>query len=95
MKHIKTVKQPWHQSNHHQALAQMLLTNQHLDKLAASHVDFQTHGMLNGPLLDYDISHKIPNFVPEDDDDDDSGPIDTCDILGEVTLAKEPGAYFM
>jgi hypothetical protein len=72
----------------------MLLTNQRLDKLAASRVDFQARGMLNGPLLDHVIPPEIPNFVSEDDDDD-GGPIDTRDILGEVTLAKEPGVYFM
>jgi hypothetical protein len=93
-KHIKAVKQPWRRSNHHKALAQMLLTNQRLDKLAASRVDFQARGMLNGPLLDHVIPPEIPNFVSEDDDDD-GGPIDTRDILGEVTLAKEPGVYFM
>jgi hypothetical protein len=39
-KHIKAVKEPWRRSNHYQALGQMLLTNQRLDKLAASRVDF-------------------------------------------------------
>jgi hypothetical protein len=34
-KHIKAVKEPWRRSHHHEALSQMLLTNQHLDKLAA------------------------------------------------------------
>ena len=33
-KHIHTVKSPWRRSNHHEALGQMLLTNQRLDKLA-------------------------------------------------------------
>src|SRR6202046_1207172 len=35
-KHIKAVKEPWRRSNHFEALSQMLLTNQHLDKLAAA-----------------------------------------------------------
>jgi hypothetical protein len=35
-KHIKVVKEPWRWSNKHNALGQMLLTNQWLDKLAAS-----------------------------------------------------------
>jgi hypothetical protein len=34
-KHIKAVKEPWWWSNKHNALGQMLLTNQQLDKLAA------------------------------------------------------------
>jgi len=39
-KDFKAVKEPWHSSNHFKALGQMLVTNQWLDKLAASHVDF-------------------------------------------------------
>ncbi|KAG1739716.1 hypothetical protein EDB19DRAFT_1895442 [Suillus lakei] len=34
-KHIKAVKEPWRWLSKHNALGQMLLTNQHLDKLAA------------------------------------------------------------
>jgi len=45
-KHIKAVKEPWQQSSQWNALSQMLLTNQRLNKLAASHVDFKTCGML-------------------------------------------------
>jgi hypothetical protein len=45
-KHIKAVKEPWRRSNCFEALGQMLLTNQRLDKLAASRVDFQKRGML-------------------------------------------------
>src|SRR6202789_352270 len=33
-KHIKAVKEPWRRSNRFDALGQMLLTNQRLDKLA-------------------------------------------------------------
>ena len=47
-KHIKAVKEPWRRSNKYKALGQMLLTNQHLDKLAAAAVDFEEHGMLKG-----------------------------------------------
>ena len=39
-KHIKVIKEPWRHSNRYNALGQMLHTNQCLDKLAASHVDF-------------------------------------------------------
>ena len=35
-KHIKAVKEPWQRSNRFEALSQMLLTNQCLDKLAAA-----------------------------------------------------------
>jgi hypothetical protein len=50
-KHIKAIKKPWHRSNHFNTISQMLLTNQQLDKLAASHVNFTSHGMLKGTCL--------------------------------------------
>jgi hypothetical protein len=50
-KHIKAVKEPWRRSNHYNALGQMLLTNQRLDKLAALRVDFTRRGMLKGTCL--------------------------------------------
>ncbi|KAG1719032.1 hypothetical protein EDB19DRAFT_1898883 [Suillus lakei] len=51
LKHIKAVKEPWRWSNRHNALGQMLVTNQRLDKLAASRVDFDARGMLTGTIL--------------------------------------------
>lgn len=51
-KHIKAVKEPWRRSSHFNALGQMLLTNQRLDKLAASRVDFTKRGMLKGTCLE-------------------------------------------
>ena len=50
-KHIKAIKKPYRRSSHYEALGQMLLTNQYLDKLAAAWVDFQRHGMLNSTCL--------------------------------------------
>lgn len=50
-KHIKAVKEPWRRSNRHNAIRQILLTNQRLDKLAASHADFEARGMLRGTCL--------------------------------------------
>lgn len=46
-KHIKAIKEPWRRSNRYNALGQMLLTNQRLDKLAASRTDFEARGMLD------------------------------------------------
>ncbi|KIK80886.1 hypothetical protein PAXRUDRAFT_157420, partial [Paxillus rubicundulus Ve08.2h10] len=40
LKHIKAVKEPYCCSNHHNALGQMLLCNQCLDKLAVCHINF-------------------------------------------------------
>ncbi|KAF8462345.1 hypothetical protein JB92DRAFT_3136774 [Gautieria morchelliformis] len=50
-KHIKAVKEPWRRSSRFEALSQMLLTNQRLDKLAAARVDFVDRGMLKGTCL--------------------------------------------
>lgn len=50
-KHIKAVKEPWRRSNRYNALGQMLLTNQRLDKLAAARIDFTDRGMLDGMVL--------------------------------------------
>jgi hypothetical protein len=50
-KHIKAIKEPWRRSNRYNALSQMLLTNQHLDKLAAARIDFTDRGMLDGTVF--------------------------------------------
>ena len=50
-KHIAAIKKPWQRSNCYEALGQMLLINQRLDKLAASYVDFANRGMLEGTCL--------------------------------------------
>ena len=50
-KHIKAVKEPWRRSNWFEALGQMLMMNQRLDKLTASCVQFHDQGMLEGNLL--------------------------------------------
>ena len=50
-KYIKAVKEPWWRSSHFEAIGQMLLTNQQLNKLAAAHIDFRVQGMLLAPLF--------------------------------------------
>ena len=35
-RHITAVKKPWHRSNHYEALGQMLITNQQLNKITAA-----------------------------------------------------------
>ena len=55
-KHIKAVKEPWRRSSRYQALGQMLLTNQRLNKIAAAWVDFRARNMLNETCLSSAIS---------------------------------------
>ncbi|KAF9644451.1 hypothetical protein BDM02DRAFT_3072202, partial [Thelephora ganbajun] len=50
-KHITTVKHPWHWSNKHVPLSQMLRSNERLDKLAAVRADFMACGMLTDSCL--------------------------------------------
>ncbi|KAG1845610.1 hypothetical protein C8R48DRAFT_750725 [Suillus tomentosus] len=75
-KHIKAVKNPWRRSSKYNALGQMLVTNQRLDKLAAARVDFTSRGMLDGTCLSAALDALYFDMsVPEDDIDGvDPGP---------------------
>ena len=63
-KHIKAVKEPWRRSNRFDALSQMLLTNQRLDKLAAARVDFVDRGMLQGTCLSTAWDQILCTYFP-------------------------------
>jgi hypothetical protein len=90
-KHIKAVKEPWRRSSRFEALGQMLVTNQRLDKLAAVRVNFQARGILQvtSSIFDRHDPQPLPVIQPTDNDDDDGGAIDG-NVLGEVVLAKKP-----
>ena len=60
-KHIKAIKEPWRRSNRYNAIGQMLVTNQRLDKLAASRSYFAERGMLDGTCLD-DYLQRLGRF---------------------------------
>jgi hypothetical protein len=85
-KHIKAVKQPWCRSSHFNTLGQMLLTNQHIDKLSACHVDFAERGMLQGPCLAPTVEIQTVHIAVNEDPDDEvvEGPR----VLATVELAK-------
>ncbi|KAI9438055.1 hypothetical protein H4582DRAFT_2111606 [Lactarius indigo] len=82
-RHITAVKKPWRRSNRYEALGQMLLINQRLDKLTAMRSYFTAAGLLP--------AHHSPH-IPSggDNEDDDGGPVED-DILGHVVLARTPG----
>jgi hypothetical protein len=100
-KHIQAVKKPWRRSNHYNALSQMLLTNQRLDKLAASRADFEHRGMLKttsflealvardqeAANLDEPANNPIPVI---DTPDIDAGDVDGPKTVGDVHLAHRP-----
>jgi hypothetical protein len=93
-KHIKAVKEPWRRSSHYEALGQMLVTNQRLDKLAAARVDFQARGMLDrqfGPPGLPPFADPPANNI-QDEEDDDGGAVDG-DIDSEVILAQHPSEF--
>ena len=83
-RHITAVKKPWRRSNRYQALGQMLLINQRLDKLAAMRSDFIARGMLFG--------QNKPQDNNNDDDKEDDGPVEE-NVLGNVSLARTRGAF--
>ncbi|KAI0070656.1 hypothetical protein K474DRAFT_1687360 [Panus rudis PR-1116 ss-1] len=102
-KHIKAVKEPWRRTNKYEALGQMLLINQHLDKLAAIRVYFTAIGMLLGSshvlrgLSRFSRSQAIR--PPEtdsgahatrqaEDDDADEAAVDGDPVMAEVVLAR-------
>jgi hypothetical protein len=91
-KHIKAVKKPWRRSSRYQALGQMLLINQRMDKLAAARVNFAARGMLDGHNLGTWRPGPSLATIPEDGEDLDTEDVDDRpSYLGEVKLAKTSG----
>jgi hypothetical protein len=66
--HIRAVKKPWRRSGRHNALGQMLLTNQRLVKLSAARVDFQRRGMLQGSCLSALVAMLGSGWESDDSD---------------------------
>ncbi|KAF8951457.1 hypothetical protein BDZ97DRAFT_1910010 [Flammula alnicola] len=90
-RHITAVKRPWRRSSRYKALGQMLMTNQRLDKLAASRADFIARGMLPAdrppPLRD-----RLEELIHAHNDlkevDEDGGPTNEEQVLSHVHLAR-------
>ena len=70
-KHIVAVKRPYRRSSKHNALGQIIKTNQRLDKLAAIRVDFASRGMLRGPCP------RLPRFITRADPDASNSSTDS------------------
>lgn len=89
-KHIKAVKEPYRRSSHYKALGQMLLTNQRLDKLAATRVDFASRGMLSGPLPALGTELEAVDAAEGEDDDtnSDDDAVAGPRVMAEVYLAR-------
>lgn len=93
-RHITAVKKPWRRSSRYQALGQMLLINQRLDKLAAMRSSFAARGMLPGGRPAVANTPQAPHSLQlptnQDGEDDDGGPVEE-DVLGHVVLARTRG----
>ncbi|KAF5382367.1 hypothetical protein D9757_009785 [Collybiopsis confluens] len=78
-RHITAVKKPWRRSNCYQALSQMLLTNQRLDKLSALRSSLVKHQFL--------LPSHPPKPDPFDTESEDIGPLDSGRATADVKLA--------
>jgi hypothetical protein len=87
--HITAVKKPWRRSNHNNAISQMLLTNQRVDKLAASRVHFADCGLLQASILPEQYRPEASPVTR--DEDEDERAVDGPAFLGETKLAKCSG----
>ncbi|TFK60592.1 hypothetical protein BDN72DRAFT_872887 [Pluteus cervinus] len=81
-RHITAVKKPWRRSNRYEAIGQMLLTNQRLDKLAAARADFVSWGMLPP------VRSSKPSLEAIEEADE-GGPTDDT-VPADVDLARTP-----
>ncbi|KAF9029372.1 hypothetical protein BDZ89DRAFT_950655 [Hymenopellis radicata] len=84
-RHITAVKRPWRRSNRYNALSQMLIILQRLDKLHALRVDLIQRGLL--PPM-----HNEPPD-PFDAGKEDEGAVDGDEMPSEMCLAatRQPG----
>ncbi|KIJ62072.1 hypothetical protein HYDPIDRAFT_95108 [Hydnomerulius pinastri MD-312] len=93
-KHIKAVKEPYCRSSKYQALGQMLLTNQRLDKIAASRADFRSRGMLEGTCLSAVFKsleeEDQPTASMQADNDETVADDSATNLAAHVELARTP-----
>ncbi|KAJ7888963.1 hypothetical protein B0H14DRAFT_3081915 [Mycena olivaceomarginata] len=78
-RHITAIKKPWRRSSCHEALSQMLLTNQRLDKLSAARANFVERGMVPPNFT------AVPDKIVEDADVEET---DEQRVEGAVILAR-------
>ncbi|THU81212.1 hypothetical protein K435DRAFT_873567 [Dendrothele bispora CBS 962.96] len=79
-RHITAVKRPWRRSNRWNALSQMLLTNQRIDKLLALRADLVERGLV--------LALHRPPPDPFDIEQQDVGAVERDTVLADVFLAR-------
>lgn len=83
-RHITAIKKPWRRSSRYEALSQMLLTNQRLDKLSAARANFVERGMVPPNFT------AVPDKIVEDADVEET---DEQRVEGTVILARTRGGH--
>jgi len=86
-KHIAVVKRPWRRSSRYNAIKQIMLTNQRMEKLTAARIHFTSQGILESPTW----QPRLPRPIPSDDDEDQFGAAHRDAIHNEVFLAQTHG----
>lgn len=86
--HKDAIKGPWHRTNKHEALGQILVINCRMDNMEALHVQLATQGLQDRPL--------VPEGVElQPMDSESEGPRDDVEASERfeaiVELAKSPG----
>ena len=82
-RHIDAIKGPYKCSSHNEPLSEILVINQQLDKIGGARVNFTVHWMLHGS----GFQNAPPPKLPDDNDDNDGGPLEDQDVLSEISLA--------
>lgn len=97
-RHITAVKKPWRRSNRYEALGQMLLINQRLDKLAAARSHYTARGMLThehliglDPIEDSEPIQSAEGGEEGEREEGEGGAMDER-VLADVKLARTGGA---
>ncbi|KAI0339761.1 hypothetical protein BDW22DRAFT_1335609 [Trametopsis cervina] len=95
--HISAVKKPWRRSNKYEAIHQMLITVERLDKLKAAYQEFKSRGMLNGTCLSKAHQDVVTSARREEgegrewdgeEDGDDEQLIDTRAARGYLSTVR-------
>jgi hypothetical protein len=98
-KHIEAVKEPWRRSNRFEALAQMIKTNQRLNKMKTARGRFEAQGMMAGTTSSYTAFERAgghptpPPARSADDDHDEELALGSRQDLQTVHLAATAGIY--
>ena len=104
-RHITAVKKPWRHSNKYEALGQMLITNQRLDKISALRADFINHKMLppthtpSGQTHVTTVSgqHDQRAIEGEDINESNMADIEAVEdnvVVGNVSVGRRSGMQF-